>query len=183
MPAVKRHACLLLLVLFFQIKKSTSLFRAERKRISFALFFLRKEKGAEKKNCKCRLYPDRLLSCCFLASSKATRNRRWSYLCNPELRSAACRFTAEFDEKISRVRVQSRPYVDAPFCVVPPYIWSERDKLRAGSKTVCNEWFALGSQAIDLQGRLLLLVSFLAEARKVRASFAEKEKMRKRYVM
>ena len=65
---------------------------------------------------------------------------------------------------------------DAPFCVVPPYIWSERDKLRAGSKTVCNEEFALGSQAIDLQGRLLLLVSFLAEARKVHVSFALKEK-------
>ena len=73
--------------------------------------------------------------------------------------------------------MQTRLDVDAPFCVVPPYIWSERDKLRAGSKTVCNEEFALGSQAIDLQGRLLLLVSFLAEARKVHASFAAKEKV------
>ena len=43
----------------------------------------------------------------------------------------------------SRGRAQFRLDVDAPFCVVPPYIWSERDKLRAGSKTVCNEELAL----------------------------------------
>ena len=147
----------------------------------FALFFLRKEKRVslrlghrsalttiqvvihslaaatlQKKNCKCRLYPDRLLSCCFLASSKATRNRRWSCLCNPELRSAASRLTAGFDEKISRVRVQLWLDVDAPFCVVPPYIRSERDKLCAGSKTVCNEEFAL--TAVKRHACLLLLV-------------------------